>query len=548
MKKQRLITLFFLFSFLNISSSYAQFPIYRIFPSSINQIEPLIVKHPTNPQILFASSFTLNLTNLIRNEGCYLSTNGGANWFGYDIINDGFASFHNGDPGPCIGTDGTLIISHFHSFSAQSNRTYSSYSTNWGANWTSPISCFNTTNEQLKSSITIDDLSSSVYYGRVYTATTMVTTPYVVIFSYTTNNGQSWQYPVPQINNSLSGRNSNGPNVAVGEQGQVYIAWASSKNTSPFNELGIGFAKSTNGGINWNVNETVYNCNGIFTSQLAPWNIRVNSYPLIDVDKSGGSRNGWIYSITCEKNFSPAGSDPDVILHRSTDGGTTWSSGIRVNQDAVNNGKIQYFPAIDVDANGGINIIYYDTRNTASNDSVQVYLSRSQDGGNTWRDYLIAAEKFYPQPVALGGTGNQGDNIDILSANGKLYPVWMAKYPGQSVYQIWSAIVDINSVGVKKLESEIPDKFELSQNYPNPFNPVTKINFSLPENGYAVLKIYDIRGIEVAAPLNEEIASGKYEINFNASDLVSGTYFYRLEYISKSGIKSSQTKKLVVLK
>lgn len=527
---------------------FSQFPIYRIFPSNINQIEPLIVKHPTNPQMLFASSFTLNLTSLIRNEGCYLSTNGGLNWFGYDIINDGFASFHNGDPGPMIGLNGTLLISHFHSFSIQSNRTYSNYSTNMGANWSSPIACFATSNEQLKSSVAIDDIPSSPYYGRIYNTTTMILTPYVIIFSYTTNNGQSWVFPVPQINNSIPNRNSNGPNIAVGEQGQVYIAWASSKNTSPFNELNIGFGKSTNGGNNWNINETIYSCNGIFTSQLAPWDIRVNGYPWIAIDKSGGSRNGWIYIVTNEKNLSPAGTDPDIVMHRSTDGGNTWSNGVRVNQDAINNGKVQYFPALDVDNNGGISIIYYDTRNSPSGDSVQMYLSRSQDGGFTWRDYLITAEKFYPQPVALGGAGNQGDNIGIVSANGKLYPVWMAKYPGFSVYQIWSSIIDLNSVSVNKIESEIPTSYKLFQNYPNPFNPATNIKYQITNGGFVSLKVYDMLGHLVTTLVNEEQTAGTYETQFTAGNIASGTYFYKLEHTNKNGSRYTDTKKFVFMK
>lgn len=526
---------------------YGQFPIYKIFPSNINQIEPLIVRHPNNPQMLFASSYTLNFSTLIRNEGCYLSTNGGQNWFGYDIINDGLPQFHNGDPGPVICTDGTLVLAHFQTFSAQSNRTYSNVSTNMGANWSTPIQCFATSNEQLKSSITIDDVQSSAYYGRLYNVTCMVTNPYVIIFSKSTNKGESWDASLNQINQSISGRNSNGPSVATGEAGQVYVAWASSRNTSPFNELGVGFAKSLNGGSSWSVNESVYDCSGIFTSQLSPWGIRVNSYPALDVDKSGGLRNGWIYIVTAEKNLSPAGSDPDVILHRSTDGGTTWSQGIRVNQDAVNNGKVQYFPAIEVDDAGGISIVYYDTRNTATNDSVQVYISRSLDGGNTWRDYLIAAEKFYPQPISLGGTGNQGDNIGIVSSAGKLYPVWMAKYPGSSVYQIWAANIDISAIGINQISSEIPAGFVLSQNYPNPFNPQTKIRYSIPKSSYVSLKIYDVQGRELYSVTEGVHAAGTYEAGINLNDmnrpLSSGVYFYKL---TAEGVSIS--KKMVVAK
>ena len=74
-----------------------------------------------------------------------------------------------------------------------------------------------------------------------------------------------------------------------------------------------------------------------------------------------------------------------------------------------------------------------------------------------------------------------------------------------------------------------PEKFELSQNYPNPFNPSTKINFSLPKQGFVTLKIYDVVGKEVAKLVNEVKPAGYYSVYFNASTLSSGVYFYRIE-------------------
>ena len=71
--------------------------------------------------------------------------------------------------------------------------------------------------------------------------------------------------------------------------------------------------------------------------------------------------------------------------------------------------------------------------------------------------------------------------------------------------------------------------YSLSQNYPNPFNPSTKINFTLPKQGLIKLKIYDILGREVRTLVNEVKTAGNYSINFDASDLVSGVYFYRLQ-------------------
>ncbi len=74
-----------------------------------------------------------------------------------------------------------------------------------------------------------------------------------------------------------------------------------------------------------------------------------------------------------------------------------------------------------------------------------------------------------------------------------------------------------------------PENFELLQNYPNPFNPETKIKFRLPKQTHVSLKVFDILGSEVKTVLNEEKPLGNYEIEFDASDLASGIYFYRLQ-------------------
>ena len=82
---------------------------------------------------------------------------------------------------------------------------------------------------------------------------------------------------------------------------------------------------------------------------------------------------------------------------------------------------------------------------------------------------------------------------------------------------------------IEKQEFIIPKYFTLSQNYPNPFNPTTMITFSLPEPQFVTLKVYDLLGREIQTPLNESKQPGTYDILFNASQLSSGIYFYRLQ-------------------
>lgn len=89
----------------------------------------------------------------------------------------------------------------------------------------------------------------------------------------------------------------------------------------------------------------------------------------------------------------------------------------------------------------------------------------------------------------------------------------------------------------------IAGDFVLQQNYPNPFNPTTTISFSIPVQGYASLKVYNILGKLVTTLFNESLSAGNYTINFNASNLPSGVYFYTLQ----SG-KYNSTKKLLLLK
>lgn len=76
--------------------------------------------------------------------------------------------------------------------------------------------------------------------------------------------------------------------------------------------------------------------------------------------------------------------------------------------------------------------------------------------------------------------------------------------------------------------TSIPSKYLLEQNYPNPFNPSTKISYQLPQSGFANLKVFNTLGREVATLVNEEKSAGKYEVDFNAGNLSTGVYFYKL--------------------
>ncbi|UCH66837.1 MAG: T9SS type A sorting domain-containing protein [Ignavibacterium sp.] len=117
---------------------------------------------------------------------------------------------------------------------------------------------------------------------------------------------------------------------------------------------------------------------------------------------------------------------------------------------------------------------------------------------------------------------------------------------------IYFRLKDPNSI--TDYGNNIVDEFNLAQNYPNPFNPVTKIKFTIPpqlnpllggdyRGGLVTLKVYDVLGNEIATLVNEQKPAGIYEVEFDATNLTSGIYFYSLQaggYV--------ETKKMVLIK
>jgi hypothetical protein len=135
------------------------------------------------------------------------------------------------------------------------------------------------------------------------------------------------------------------------------------------------------------------------------------------------------------------------------------------------------------------------------------------------------------------------DNLPIGSLiwNDSLYARYNPADDFQKVIARYSALGG-SLTGVKESPA-VARSFNLSQNYPNPFNPSTTIAFALPSRAFVKLKIYDLLGRELATLVSEELPAGNYTRQWNASNMSSGVYFYRLEAGS-----SLQTKKLILLK
>jgi len=96
---------------------------------------------------------------------------------------------------------------------------------------------------------------------------------------------------------------------------------------------------------------------------------------------------------------------------------------------------------------------------------------------------------------------------------------------------------------IVEVDVAAPIEFALIQNYPNPFNPSTVISYSIPQNSYVTLKVYDIIGNEVATLVNQAQSAAKYDIRFDASNLSNGVYFYTI-----NADNFTSTKKMILMK
>lgn len=132
-----------------------------------------------------------------------------------------------------------------------------------------------------------------------------------------------------------------------------------------------------------------------------------------------------------------------------------------------------------------------------------------------------------------------------------------AEYDGNTAYYYIIQVVDNggNKVFSKEVntttditDEAVPTVYSLSQNYPNPFNPSTTIKFGIPQAADVTVKIYDILGQEVKTLMNRNLAAGFHTVNFDASNLISGMYIYRIQANGVDGSNFTDVKKMLLVK
>ena len=310
----------------------------------------------------------------------------------------------------------------------------------------------------------------------------------------TTDGGVSWIQETSGTGNFLRGISFIDVNtgIAVGYEGTIL--------------------KTTDGGTSWTsqISGTLNNLYGVCFTDVN-FGIAVGRNIILRTINGGitweGQPSSSLYSISLvDENYGTAVGDGII---RTTDGGITWTP------QPHNLIAPTFWGVSFTDANNGT-IVGFEGNSGGSR------ILKTTNGGTTW----------YGQTSLIYNT---------------LFNVCFTDINNGTIVGALGAIFHTTNGGVTFIEeektNEVPTEFLLAQNYPNPFNPSTKLSYRISQSGLVTLKVYDVLGTEIETLVNEEKPVGTYELNWNASNLPSGVYFYRLQ----AGY-FVETKKMIVLK
>lgn len=165
------------------------------------------------------------------------------------------------------------------------------------------------------------------------------------------------------------------------------------------------------------------------------------------------------------------------------------------------------------------------------------YVEVSSDNGTNWQQvasYTGTLSNWTYQEFDITQYANASSNVRVRF---RLYSDVSLTADGWYVDDIKILGYQSPVTGVILENNQLPTTYSLEQNYPNPFNPMTTIKFALPKDGFVRLVVYDILGREVSSIVNEFKNAGNYSVNFDASRLASGIYFYKIEVNGFTDIK-----------
>jgi photosystem II stability/assembly factor-like uncharacterized protein len=368
-------------------------------------------------------------------------------------------------------------------------------------------------------------------------------------FLKTTNGGYNWQsIPFPYRFCGASNFVDNNTGFVIG---------ANSNNT-----VYCTIFKTTDGGINWVIKDSMY---ALYIIKFYDHNTGFIAADFGNTYKTTNCGENWTfyhmvsdfytpYDLCCldADNWLITFHTDNNLLKKTTNGGINWNV-----LDLGGPGGIYLQSLSFINSTTGYNAYFYGEIYKTTNkgvdwtpiDTIASFNAVSLNFVDENTGYLLGRSSTGGICKTTDGGYNwtrQMTNPNVLLYSSYFFNSYSGFVSGENgtIFKTTNG----GSVFVNNTSSEIPSTYSLSQNYPNPFNPSTTIKFSIPENGklkngIVILKVYDILGNEVATLVNESLKPGTYETTFDGSMLPSGVYFYKI-----CAGDFSETKKMLMIK
>ncbi len=485
--------------------------------------EPSIAINPKNPAQLVAGS---NINNY------YYSVDTGRTWI-EGKIESGFGVW--GDPAITVDTNGYFYFFHLSNAEHWIDRIVAQRSEDGGKTWTQDsFMGYFKNKQQDKEWPVVDPGNNTLYvawtqFDNYGSKNAMDSTH--ILFSKSIDGGKTWSEAMridDKGGDCVDGDNTvEGAMPAVGPNGEVYVAWAG--------PLGLMFDRSFDAGETWLEKD-------IFVTDIPggwDYNIpglsRCNGLPVTVCDLSQSAYRGNIYINWSDQRNGE--DDTDVWLVKSSDGGNTWAQPVRVNDDLP--GRHQFLTWMTIDQKTGyLYFVFYDRREYTDN-STDVFVAISKDGGDTFENFKISESPFTPKKSTFFG-----DYTNITAYDNIIRPIW-TRLDGYKL-SLWTADINIDSVLAANDDLNFSsDLFQVYQNSPNPYKDKTAISFKIHKGSKISLSIYDSLGTKIVDYIKDRYyESGKHIIIFDNKklQLKTGMYFYSLQYENYM-----KTKKMMIM-
>ena len=331
-----------------------------------------------------------------------------------------------------------------------------------------------------------------------------------IFFSMSTDRGLTWcnRVRVDDWGGDCidSSGTVEGATTAAGPNGEIYIVWSGHNK--------IFFDESTNGGKSFGAERAIADQPGGWDF-VVPGIFRANGFPMIVSDLNSSSPfYGRLYVTWSDQRRGVT----DIYSIYSTDGGGSWSTPVRVNNDSAMNHH--FFPSMTLDpVTGHVFVVFYDRRNYLDSET-DVYLARSTDGGQSFGNTRISQSAFGPDSGVFFG-----DYIHIAAYDHHVYPIWMRM--DDSALSVWTALVLDTGNALGSQPSNVEESSSQAGIWATGSPAEPGITFTTAESGIAEIELYDLLGRHVATLINGTYGAG--EIHFGLPDhIANGSYMAKL--------------------